>query len=449
MNKFFKVLSLGLIFYCGVSDIAFFAEVPVEAETDFKAEAKCVFDRNYSLFSALKSNVEKDESRIGLALAVIEFCLRMEHQMQENQPWVCHPRRDFAGSGACPHGQRRSQSISGLTLHNGGISYVQRCVVPQGGVCWIVGDIHGYIDSVDEIRKKLTEIGALDAGGCHVEDGNHIIFIGDYVDRGNQGMAVLMQLLKLKNENWDSVYLIRGNHEISDVNENIRFKNDFLIPVRIALGASFYTKFILSAFGLMPSALAVDYGNGYILCSHGGLPLAIADTIGLITTLMEQQKAFVQIPKDFGISSTGFSWHNFVGCGQDSVAGHSHPATRNGNILKIHNRSRGGDCCFIPGCAVETILELPGAPKTILVGHDHSGIIGGGGGMGASQMKRDSGWGPIFESVYGNPCLPVFGVISSTGLVKDEGGTTAYILKVVLPQDDEQVPVVEPIPLGE
>ena len=247
----------------------------------------------------------------------------------------------------------------------------------------------------------------------------------------------------MKNENWDSVCLLRGNHETSAVNENILFKSDFLIPVRIALGASFYTKFILSAFGVMPAALVVDYGNGYILCSHGGLPLAIADTMGFITTLIEQQKVFVQIPKDFGISSTGFSWHNFVGCGQDSVAGHLHPSIKDGNILKVHNRSRGGECCFIPGCAAKTIFELHDTLKAIIVGHDHSGIIGGSGGMGASQMRTVSGWGPVSKSTDGDPCIQVFGVISSPRLVRDEGGTTASIFQVFSPQD------IKPVPLDE
>ena len=38
----------------------------------------------------------------------------------------------------------------------------------------------------------------------------YMVFLGDYLDRGHYGMEVVYTLLRLKFENWDRVFLLKG-----------------------------------------------------------------------------------------------------------------------------------------------------------------------------------------------------------------------------------------------
>ncbi|MGC9133300.1 MAG: metallophosphoesterase family protein [Nanopusillaceae archaeon] len=68
----------------------------------------------------------------------------------------------------------------------------------------IIGDIHGDIFS---LNKSLE----------YYENDEYIIFLGDYLDRGNYQIEVLYKILKLKVENPEKVILLRGNHEFFDI----------------------------------------------------------------------------------------------------------------------------------------------------------------------------------------------------------------------------------------
>jgi len=63
----------------------------------------------------------------------------------------------------------------------------------------VVGDVHGYY-------KELQD--ALYNAQC--EDGDRLIFLGDYIDRGPRSREVMDFLVSLRNP--DNIYL-RGNHE--------------------------------------------------------------------------------------------------------------------------------------------------------------------------------------------------------------------------------------------
>lgn len=63
-----------------------------------------------------------------------------------------------------------------------------------------VGDIHGSIDALNGILEILQE--------RHVD---HIVFLGDYINKGLASNAVLSRLISLGQRN--SVTLLRGNHE--------------------------------------------------------------------------------------------------------------------------------------------------------------------------------------------------------------------------------------------
>ena len=66
-----------------------------------------------------------------------------------------------------------------------------------------IGDIHGCIDKLRRLVGKL-----------HVNAGDTMIFLGDYVDRGPDPKGVIDFLIKLQEECAGRVIFLRGNHEV-------------------------------------------------------------------------------------------------------------------------------------------------------------------------------------------------------------------------------------------
>jgi len=65
-----------------------------------------------------------------------------------------------------------------------------------------IGDIHGCFDSLRELVEHKINIGKSDK----------LVFLGDYIDRGNQSRKVIDYIIGLKDKDFDITTLI-GNHE--------------------------------------------------------------------------------------------------------------------------------------------------------------------------------------------------------------------------------------------
>ena len=91
-----------------------------------------------------------------------------------------------------------------------------------------------------------------------------IVFVGDYTDRGSQGIEVLQMLLYLHRLG-ANVVLLRGNHENSKVNLRYGFYNES----NNKLSAEFFGNF--TEFYLRLPVFAIV--NQYFVC-HGGAPVA-------------------------------------------------------------------------------------------------------------------------------------------------------------------------------
>ena len=55
------------------------------------------------------------------------------------------------------------------------------------------------------------------------------VFLGDYVDRGNQGPEVVCYLAALKLKYPKEVILLRGNHETREMTETFNFRKQCLL----------------------------------------------------------------------------------------------------------------------------------------------------------------------------------------------------------------------------
>lgn len=128
----------------------------------------------------------------------------------------------------------------------------------------IVGDVHGQFG--DLIYHILTqqEPGRPD---------RKFLFMGDYVDRGPQGVETIMLLFALKCEFPNNVFILRGNHEEAQTS---RFYG-FLVEVRSKFSdATVWARFVEVFCHIPLSALCTVPDGRRFLCVHGGLSPQLA-----------------------------------------------------------------------------------------------------------------------------------------------------------------------------
>jgi serine/threonine protein phosphatase 1 len=70
---------------------------------------------------------------------------------------------------------------------------------------YAVGDIHGCLDLLAELLARIEA----DANGRR----HRLVFIGDYIDRGEDSAGVIRTLRKLQEERGSDVVCLKGNHE--------------------------------------------------------------------------------------------------------------------------------------------------------------------------------------------------------------------------------------------
>jgi predicted phosphodiesterase len=122
--------------------------------------------------------------------------------------------------------------------------------LPSQGKAVFVGDTHGDLDASQHVIHQF------------LEKPYRIVFLGDYVDRGEYSKENILYLLHLKREHPDEIFLLAGNHEGYMVKElyPANFWNSLSLRERETYGLLF-SKF----------PLAITSQNG-ILALHGGLP---------------------------------------------------------------------------------------------------------------------------------------------------------------------------------
>ena len=133
----------------------------------------------------------------------------------------------------------------------------------------VVGDIHGNLGALEYSVRKFLE-----ANGT-----KNILFLGDYVDRGMyapggpNSIKNVAILLKLKTMFPNKVFLLRGNHEIEDINCLYGFSGECDKAYGDNDVKEVFDKFN-SVFNYLPLAAVVDEKT---FCVHGGISPQLAD----------------------------------------------------------------------------------------------------------------------------------------------------------------------------
>ena len=117
----------------------------------------------------------------------------------------------------------------------------------------ICGDIHGQYADLIQIFYKLG-----------FPSSQNYLFLGDYVDRGQRSLEVILLLFCYKIIYPNSFFMLRGNHETGSISKQYGFYNEIIkrnYPVKL------WKKFI-DVFNVMPVSCLIGCR---ILCMHGGL----------------------------------------------------------------------------------------------------------------------------------------------------------------------------------
>lgn len=128
---------------------------------------------------------------------------------------------------------------------------LERTLVDVTGPVTVVGDIHGHLGDLVRILRCGWDL--------------NYVFLGDYVDRGNFSLEVMVILLFLKWAYPSRFILLRGNHEFEDSVGIGGFRSE----INKQYGCGAYRIF-MDVFAVLPFAAVID---GRWLCLHGGLGL--------------------------------------------------------------------------------------------------------------------------------------------------------------------------------
>jgi hypothetical protein len=265
--------------------------------------------------------------------------------------------------------------------------YVQKLVLSPGSIIAIHGDMHGDIHSLNEFIVECARCGYLDENDLFkIKDPYfYILFLGDYVDRGWYGAEVLYTVLRLKNENPDHVFMVRGNHEDISVNAH----HDFMRELHKKFDDEISTKKLSHVYNFLPLALYLGIGEpsqcDVVQCCHGGIELGfdprplLADTKSscMIVSQLDRAEGYKHLSHcgitacrhDFKNNTpiheiNGFMWNDFL---MDPAAGPVARSARDGFKGTVFAFGKLATDAVLEGWSTE-----PHPIRSIFRAHQHS-----------------------------------------------------------------------------
>ncbi|MCE7737495.1 MAG: hypothetical protein GPJ54_21575 [Candidatus Heimdallarchaeota archaeon] len=127
----------------------------------------------------------------------------------------------------------------------------------------IVGDLHGDLKSAVTITKAFLE-----------EKVESIVFLGDFVDRGNHSQIVLCYLMALSISWPKRIQLLKGNHEDLDLNRRYGFEKQLRVSYPKREEFQEVVESLDKIYNNL-SLCAVTPQNSF--CCHGGISAEIGD----------------------------------------------------------------------------------------------------------------------------------------------------------------------------
>ena len=186
--------------------------------------------------------------------------------------------------------------------------YVQKMVISPDSYITLMGDLHGSYDSLKDNLKNIT----LRRCFCNEKKDFYYVFLGDYIDRGGSSVEVLYELFNLKLDNWDKVFLHRGNHEFENIYMYYGFGKEVVDKFGVKRSKEIFS-LLNTLFKYLPLATFVCCGENVLMCCHGGISKYYSPKV-----LIKSDKNFEQILDNSIVNE--FVWNdvypgNFAGDG--------------------------------------------------------------------------------------------------------------------------------------
>jgi diadenosine tetraphosphatase ApaH/serine/threonine PP2A family protein phosphatase len=139
---------------------------------------------------------------------------------------------------------------------------------------YFIGDLHGQLPDLRIIlrdeEKGLALLKEIRAGAS-------LVFLGDYVDRGNHSVEILTLVAALKLRYPSQVTILRGNHECASISEIYGFRAEIKQRYTMAADAKDRDAETAHIFGVatnlfaqLPVAALVQVGDKRYFAAHGG-----------------------------------------------------------------------------------------------------------------------------------------------------------------------------------
>ena len=225
---------------------------------NLKAEARSLIPKNEILFGPYTEKFESQNIKSkALAQTFIDSLLKPENWVLEDM------NRSFPF---------KKKDILLLIAQCAKIVKAQPTVLRVNTPVKVFGDIHGqYRDIMRFFDLWRGPIESCRGGDIESYD---YLFLGDYIDRGNNSLETICLLMALKVKYPDQIHFIRGNHEDLSINQAFGFAEECEERLNDDLEAEFSVfQTINRFFEWLPLAAVIE---NKILCLHGGIGKKLA-----------------------------------------------------------------------------------------------------------------------------------------------------------------------------
>lgn len=214
-------------------------------------------------------------------------------------------------------------------------SFAQKVVTTDDSRVIFIGDIHSSFHSFIEIIQNLVERGVLQ-DDLSINEQYYIFFLGDIFDRGPFGLDIINIIFRIKNKNFERVFVLNGNHE----DQIMYHRNGTGDEIKAQLVGDEDKDLIHNLMRRLPSVIFLYFNQIIIQLCHGGIAKTYSpktflesnytfDFHGFDYTSLEDED-----DRDFfGLVHRGLRWTDF----SMGVRGDVEEKRGRGDIYGIHH----------------------------------------------------------------------------------------------------------------
>jgi len=147
-------------------------------------------------------------------------------------------------------------------------THIIKKTVPPNSEIITLGDIHGSIHSLLRNLLRLKNDGYIFDNLKITRPNVNFVFLGDYADKGRYGAEVWYFLMALKIHNPANVFILRGNHEIQWIAQDMGLAYELEKKYNQEIKNE-----IINLFDYLQVGLFIGNERKYLMFCHGGLPI--------------------------------------------------------------------------------------------------------------------------------------------------------------------------------